>query len=150
MVGNPSIVIENIGREVFTIASDGKPVRQPDAGNGTILYEGPAGIASVGTCPEFGYRFRAFPFAERMPGFVNVRAYERGALGAVAAVRRLWTGAHPVLGMHDWLATHVRMTFSCPVALQIGGDAHGWRRTVEFRAADRCVEMLDWRRLLCL
>ncbi len=37
-------------------------------GRGTVLYDAPAGIASVGTCPEFGYRFKAFPFAERMPG----------------------------------------------------------------------------------
>lgn len=150
VVGNPHVVIENLGDEVFAVAPDGKLQRLCDAVRGTILFSGQAGIASVGACPEFGYKFRAFPFAERLPGFMNVRAYEGGPFDALASVARLWRGAHPVPGMHDWLAHHVRMTFSCPVPLQIGGDAHGWRRTVEFRAADRCVQMLDWRRLRCL
>jgi hypothetical protein len=115
---------------------------------GTVLYDGAMGIASVGTCPEFGYRFRAFPFAERMPGFFSVRAYDRGAIGAVTTIPRLWKGTHPLRGMHDWLASHVRMTFSRPIPLQIGGDACGMRRTIEYRTADRAVRMLDWRRLL--
>lgn len=53
-------------------------------------------------------------------------------------------------GMHDWFATHVRMTFSRDVPLQIGGDACGMRRTVEYRVAERSAPMVDWRRLLCL
>jgi hypothetical protein len=53
-------------------------------------------------------------------------------------------------GMFDWLASHVRMTFSRAVPLQIGGDACGMRRTVEYRASERSVQMTDWRRLLCL
>jgi len=149
-LGNPRVVIENLGDEVFVIRDDGRPRRVVGPARGMVLYEGPAGTASVGTCPEFGYRFRAFPFAERMPGFISVRAYDRGALGAVSSIPRLWRGAHPIRGMHDWLATHVRMTFSQPVALQIGGDAHGVRRVVEFRSAARNVRMVDWRRLLCL
>jgi hypothetical protein len=148
--GNPRVVIENLGSDVFTVAGSGTPQRLPGDVRGIVLYEGPVGTASVGTCPEFGYRFRAFPFAERMPGFISVRAYNQGALGAVASIPRLWRGSHPMRGMHDWLATHVRMTFSRPVALQIGGDAHGLRRTVEYRAADRAAPMLDWCRLLCL
>jgi hypothetical protein len=115
-----------------------------------VLYDGPYGTASVGTCPEFGYRFRAFPFAERMPGFINVRIYDRGAIGAMSSIPLLWRGAHPLQGMHDWLAKHVRMTFSRAVVLQIGGDAHGERTSVEYRAADREVQMIDWRRLLVL
>jgi diacylglycerol kinase family enzyme len=138
--GNPHLLLENLGEEVFVIDRDGKPRRIEGVGRGAIL-------ASAGTCPEFGYRFKAFPFAERMPGFMSIRAYERGALGAIASIPLLWKGAHPLGGMHDWLATHVRMTFSRAVPLQIGGDAHGMRRTIEFRSADREVKMIDWRRL---
>jgi len=150
VVGNPRVVIENLGDEVFAVAPDGKLQRLSGPLRGAILFSGHAGIASVGACPEFGYGFRAFPFAERLPGFINVRAYEGGPFAALASVVPLWRGAHPVAGMHDWLARHVRMTFSCPVPLQIGGDAHGWRRVVDFRAAKKCVQMLDWRRLRCL
>jgi hypothetical protein len=149
LFGNPNVRVENLGDEVFAIGPDGRPRRLEGAGPGAVLYDAPAGIASAATCPEFGYRFRAFPFAERMPGFMSVRVYERGALGALTSVSRLWKGAHPLSGMHDWLATHVRMTFSRPVPLQIGGDAHGMHRKIELRAADRAVKMVDWRRLLC-
>ena len=148
--GNPRVIIENLGDTVYGLDPDGTPRPMPGISRGAVLYDGPVGITSVGTCPEFGYRFRAFPFAERMPGFISVRAYSRGAIGAVASIPRLWKGAHPLNGMFDWLATHVRMTFSRAVPLQIGGDACGMRRTVEYRAAERAVGMMDWRRLMCL
>lgn len=148
--GNPHLLIENLGDDVFALDPEGKPQRLEGKGRGAVLFDAPAGAAAAGTCPEFGYHFKAIPFAERMPGFISVRAYNRSALGAIASSPLLWRGAHPMGGMHDWLVTHVRMTFSRPVPLQIGGDAHGLRRTIEFRAADRDVKMVDWRRLLCL
>lgn len=148
--GNPHVVIENLGDVVYAVDAVGRPSRMPGVGRGAVLYDGPVGIASVGTCPEFGYRFRAFPFAERMPGFINVRAYARGAVAAVGSIPLLWRGQHALHGMHDWLATHVRMTFSRPVPLQIGGDACGLRRTIHYRASERAVRMVDWRRLLAV
>jgi diacylglycerol kinase family enzyme len=146
ILGNPHVIVENLGDEVYSVGPDGRPTRL-EARAGSVLYEGPAGTASVGTCPEFGYRFRAFPFAERMPGFISVRIFARNALGAVGAIPGLWRGAHPLQGMHDWLAKHVRMTFSREVPLQIGGDAHGLRRTVDYRASSRVIRMVAWRRL---
>ncbi len=147
LFGNPTVIIENLGPELYAIDDEGRPRLVEDARPGQILYEGPVGVASVSTCPEFGYRFRAFPFAERMPGYMSVRAYARGALGAVATIPLLWSGQHPLRGMHDWLATHVRMTFSRAVPLQVGGDAHGMRRTVEYRSSPRPIPMVDWRRM---
>jgi hypothetical protein len=148
--GNPHVLIENLGDEVYELTATGAPRLLEGVGRGAVLYDGPAGTAAVGTCPEFGYRFKAFPFAERMPGFINVRCYERGALGAVTSIPLLWRGAHPLRGMRDWMATHVRMTLSRPVPLQIGGDAHGLRRSIEYRVSPRGVKMVDWRRLMCL
>ncbi|HEX3769731.1 MAG TPA: diacylglycerol kinase family protein [Polyangiaceae bacterium] len=145
--GNPRVIIENLGDAIYGVDPAGHPHLLEGVGRGAVIYDGPVGTASVGTCPEFGYRFRAFPFAERMPGFMSVRAYSRGALGAVSTIPRLWSGEHPLRGMHDWLATHVRMTFSRQVPLQVGGDAHGMRRTIEYRASTRCVSMIDWRRM---
>jgi diacylglycerol kinase family enzyme len=147
LLGNPHVLIENLGDEVYAVEGEGR-LRKLDVPRGTVLFDGRAGTASVGTCPEFGYRFRAFPFAERMPGFISVRAYDRGALGAIPRIPSLWRGRVPLHGMHDWLAKHVRMTFSRSVPLQIGGDAHGVRRTVEYRAAERGARMVDWRRLM--
>jgi diacylglycerol kinase family enzyme len=147
LVGNPHLVVENLGRDVFTLDAAGRPQKLEGVGPGTVIYDAPAGIASVATCTTFGYGFKAFPFAERMPGFISVRAYDRGALGAITTIPQLWRGAHPLRGMHDWLATHVRMTFSRPLPLQIGGDACGMRQTVEYRAAKRGVRLVNWRAL---
>jgi hypothetical protein len=150
LLGNPRVLIENLGDEVFTVDAEGRPHKLEGARHGTVLYDGTFGTASVGTSPEFGYRFRAFPFAERMPGLFNARVYERSAVGAVTSIPRLWKGQHPLRGMHDWFGTHIRMTFSREVPLQIGGDASGMRRTVEYRASGRTARMVDWRRMLCL
>jgi len=147
LFGNPRVVIENLGPVVYTIDRDGRPRLAPELAPGAVLYDGPVGTASVGTCPEFGYRFKAFPFAERVPGFMSVRVYSKSALRAVASIPRLWSGAHPLDGMHDWLATGVRMTFSRPVPLQIGGDAHGMRHAVEYRTSTRGIRMVDWPRI---
>jgi diacylglycerol kinase family enzyme len=144
--GNPRVLIENVGDHIYAIDAACRPRRlSPDTCR--ILYDGEAGAASVGTCPEFGYRFHAFPFAERIPGCMSVRVYAKGAIGAALAIPSLWRGSPGLPGMHDWLATHVRMTFSRPVPLQIGGDFYGERRTVEYRVSPRVLPMVDWRRI---
>jgi diacylglycerol kinase family enzyme len=148
LYGNPHLLIENLGDAVYTVSADGKLLEVHGAKKGSVIYDGPSGAASVGTCPQFGYGFRAFPFAERLPGYMNVRVYDRTAVPAVANIPNLWKGKHPMRGMHDWFATHVRMTFSRPTPLQVGGDAHGPKRTVEYRVSERKVDLLDWRRLI--
>lgn len=146
--GLPNVIVENLGDTAYTLTADGKVLEMRGVGRGAVLYDGPAGCASVGTAPQFGYGFTAFPFAERMPGHMNVRIYDHGPIKAVANIPKLWKGAHPMHGMHDWFVTAARMTFSREVPLQVGGDALGMRRTVEYRMAPRPVDMLDWRRLL--
>lgn len=145
--GRAHLLIENMGDEVYTITADGKLLKINGVKHGSILYEGLSSIAGASTVPEFGYGFRAFPFAERLLGFMNVRVFDRSALSAMTEIPSLWRGVHPVRGMHDWFATAVRMTFSRPMALQIGGDAVGERQTVDFKIGARQVEMLDWRSL---
>jgi diacylglycerol kinase family enzyme len=148
VLGNPNVIIENLGDEVFTMTADGKLLRLHGVERGAVLYDGPAGCASVATSPEFGYRFKAFPFADRVPGMLNVRIYDRGPIKAVTTIPRLWKGEHPLRGMHDWFTTGARMTFSRQVPLQVGGDACGMRRTVEYRIVPRPVQLLDWRRMI--
>ncbi len=145
--GRPHVLIENLGDEVFTMTADRKLLKLAGVKHGDVLYEGVASVAAASTCPEFGYGFRAFPFAERLLGTINVRVYDRHALAAIASIPKLWRGEHPLRGMHDWFATHVRMTFSRPVPVQVGGDAVGMRRSIELRYGGRNVAMLDWRRM---
>ncbi len=143
--GRPHVLIENLGDEVYTVTADRKLLKLSGVGHGAVLYDGIASVAAVSTCPEFGYGFRAFPFAERFLGMVNVRVYDRSAIAAIGNIPQLWRGAHPLRGMHDWFTKAVRMTFSRPVPIEIGGDAVGMRQTVEYRYGGRDVEMLDWR-----
>jgi diacylglycerol kinase family enzyme len=146
LYGRPHVIVENLGDEVYTMTADSKLLRLAGVKHGDVLYDGMASVSAASTCPEFGYGFRAFPFAERMLGMINVRVYDRSALGAIATIPQLWRGAHPLLGMHDWFASAVRMTFSRPVPVQIGGDAVGTRQSIELRYAGD-VRMLDWRRM---
>ena len=147
LYGRPHVIIENLGTDVYTITPENKMVRLADVGRGAILYEGMASVAGAATCPNFGYGFRAYPHAERMLGFMNVRVYDQKATTAVRDIPKLWKGQHPLRGMTDWFATEVRMTFSRPMPLQIGGEAIGSRLTVEYRASERTVDALDWRML---
>ena len=147
ILGRPHVLIENMGDEVYTVDPAGRIVKMEGVGNGAVLYEGLASVAGCATVPEFGYGFRAFPFAERLIGQLNVRIYDRTALGALSDLRPLWHGTHPLRGMRDWFASAVRMTFSRPMPLQVGGDAVGERQTVDYRISERTIEILDWRTL---
>ncbi len=145
LYGRPHVIIENLGDEVYTITADRKLLKLAGVGRGAVLYDGRASVAGCSTTPELGYGFRAYPYAERLLGFMNVRVYDEQAFAAVGAIPRLWTGEHPLRGMHDWFATAVRMTFSRAVSLQIGGDAVGVRQSVEYRVHDKPIGLLDWK-----
>ncbi len=148
--GPPHVRIENLSDEVFGITASGEVLpfdMHAGSARGVILYEGPAAVAGAATCPEFGFHFRAYPHAERMLGHINVRVYKQRPLRALSHIDRLWRGDHPLEGMHDWFTTHVRMIFSRPEPLQVGGEAVGLRTDVTYRAFDRPVDVVDWRRL---
>jgi diacylglycerol kinase family enzyme len=145
LYGRPHVILENLGDEVWTITADRKLLKLSGLGRGSVLWDGPASVAGCSTCPELGYGFRAFPFAERFLGMMNVRIYDQRVLTAIRDIPPLWRGQHPLRGMHDWFSTAVRMTFSRPVPLQIGGDAVGARQSVEYRVFEKEIELLDWR-----
>ncbi len=145
--GRPHVLVENLGEDVFTMSADHTLVRLAGVGRGAVLYDGLASVTGAATCPEFGYGFRAHPHAERLLGFMSVRVYDQSTHRAILDIPKLWKGQHPLRGMTDWFATEVRMTFSRAIPLQIGGEAVGSRRTVEYKTADRVVDALDWRML---
>lgn len=148
LYGRPHVIIENLGDDVYMMKPDRQLVRLEGARRGAILFEGMASSAGAATCPEFGYGFRAYPHAERLLGFMNVRVYDLNAGSAIVDIPKLWKGVHPLRGMTDWFATEVRMTFSRPTPLQVGGEAIGSRLTVEYKNSDRVVDALDWRMLV--
>ncbi len=144
--GRPSVIVENLGDEVFKVRPDGQIVKLEGAGRGAVLFDGPIGVSGVATIPEYGYGFRAFPNAERFLGMMNVRVYDESAIRAAMVIPRLWRGDY-MPGMHDWFMSACRMTYSRPVPYQTAGDASGIRQTVEYRLSKRTVDVLHWRAL---
>jgi hypothetical protein len=122
----------------------------PGGDTGALLYRGPASVAGAATSPEWGFGFKAFPFAQAMPHRLSVRVYGAGVLEATRNMFKLWRGEHPLPKMHDFLVERVRMDFDRDVPFQIAGDVIGMRRSVEFELAEESVQLVDWHRLSSL
>jgi len=137
----------NTGEDAFTIDETGRPAPLPGGESGRLLYRGPAGVCGAATSPEWGFGFKAYPFAKAMPRRMSVRVYAAGAVEAIAHTRDLWRGVHPIPKMHTWQLTQCKMVFSRPMPFQIGGDRHGHVTEVEYRIADETVNVLDWPRI---
>ena len=145
--GQARVKLTNLADEAYTVDELGRPFRLTGSstGRGAVLFDGTVSVASASITPEFGFGFRAFPFARAKPGFMNVRIYERPMLEATRNIVGIWRGAHPMPGMNDFFLTHAEMTFSRPMPFQIGGDGLGVRERIEFRVAPETVEVVDWK-----
>lgn len=142
-----NVVLTNLGEDALTVDAHGRVVPLPGGERGRVLYRGPANVAAAATTTEWGFGFRAFPFAHAAPGRVSARVYGGTVFQATRNMFRLWRGEHPMPHMHDFLLTHGRMEFDRPVPFQVGGDLVGARVQFEFRVADAGVDVVDWHRV---
>ena len=141
------VKVYNLGSPALFMDPEGQVRPVPGGESGALLYEGPVGICGAATTPEFGFRFKAFPFAQTVPHRLNVRVYGARALEATRNIFKLWRGAHPLPKMHDFFVERLRMDFNREVPYQMGGDIMGVRRSLEFNLADESVRLVDWRKL---
>jgi Diacylglycerol kinase catalytic domain len=139
------VELVNTGEDAMTVDDRGRPVPLASGRRGAVLYRGPASVCAAATSAEWGFGFRAFPFAGIVPRRFCMRVYAGSALEATVRMRQLWRGAHPVDKMHSWLLTRCKATFSRPVPFQIGGDRMGARSEVEYVLAPEQIDVLDWR-----
>lgn len=139
--GQATVTLENRGPEAFGMNESGEILRLEEK----ILHKGPVSVGAASSTPEWGFNFRAFPFARAKPGFINVRVYDRPVLEAVMNMKTLWNGVKPLRGMHDFFVTHVAMQFSRPMPFQIGGDGVGMREEIIYKAAKETVPLVDWK-----
>jgi hypothetical protein len=147
--GQPEVRITNLGSDAMTVSKDKLPVSlrssaEGGAPAGTVLYEGPSGVCGIGTSPQWGYGFVAFPFAGLVEGRFNLRNYGGGPIEALLHSPWLWAGSHPVTKMDCWLLDKVRLEFSRKVPFQLGGDLLGDRDTVDYSIADEYVHLVHW------
>jgi hypothetical protein len=149
VLGQSGVEVElwNTGEDAIGIDDRGRPFPLPGGEHGALLYRGPTSVCAAGTTPEWGFGFRAFPFAGVVPRRFCMRAYAAGAIEATLRAGRLWRGEHPMPKMHTWMLTRCRAVFSREVPFQIGGDRLGMRADVEYRLAEESIDLLDWRAL---
>lgn len=140
------VEIINLGEPALTVDEHGRPTACPGGEAGGLLYRGPTSVCAVGTTEEWGFGFRAFPFARIVDGRMNVRNYGATAAEAVMRIPSLWRGAHPTPKMDSWLVTRCLMRYSEPLPFQLGGDLLGYRDEVEYRVAEEKVHLVDFQR----
>ncbi|WP_309895560.1 diacylglycerol kinase family protein [Archangium sp.] len=145
--GSPRVKVYNLGAPALTVDPGGSLMPLPNGGTGALLYEGPAGVAGAATTTEWGFGFKAFPFAHAVPHRLSVRVYGAGAMEATCNMFKLWRGHHPMPKMHDFFVERLRMEFDREVPFQMGGDLMGMRRSLEFDLAEESVQLVDWRQL---
>ncbi|WP_225412536.1 diacylglycerol/lipid kinase family protein [Stigmatella hybrida] len=145
--GNPQVSLYNLGEPALTVDAQGAIRPLPGGETGALLYRGPAGVAGAATTPEWGFGFKAFPFAQALPHRLSVRVYSGSVLEATRNMFKLWRGAHPMPRMHDFFVQRVRMEFDRDVPFQVAGDVIGLRRSVEFELAEQSVQLIDWHQL---
>ncbi|MFL5319533.1 MAG: diacylglycerol/lipid kinase family protein, partial [Myxococcaceae bacterium] len=144
--GPAHVKVTNLGGAAQTLDARGNVVNLEGGETGAVLFEGLAGVAGAATIPEWGYKFRAFPNAEKVPGRLSVRVYSARALEATRHMFKLW-GGKDVPNMHDFFVDHVRMEFDRKVPLQFAGDVDGEHEVLEFELAKQRVDVIDWRAL---
>lgn len=145
------VEIVNNGATALGVDARGQAFELPFTASGeehATLYRGPVSVCSVGTSPEWGFGFRAFPFAGLVRGRFNLRMYVGGTTEALGCVPQLWVGKHPLDKMLTWLLTRCEARFSRHVPFQIGGDLLGHFDRIQYDLSDDTVDVLDWRALM--
>jgi len=143
----PNVRVTNLGQRAYAFDPQGNVVEVPNSGPGTLLYDGPYGVAGAGTTMELGFGFKALHFARTKPGYMHARIYAATAAQATLRIPDLWRGVHPIPHSHDFLVTHCRMEFDKEVPVEVGGDVIGLRRQVEYKISPHVVPVLDWSKL---
>jgi diacylglycerol kinase family enzyme len=113
--------------------------------HGELLYAGPCMMAAGSTAPYYGFKLRAFPFAGRRRGTMQVRVTTRIPVPyMILNARKIFSGEFSHPGLLDFEADRVEMSFDRPVPYQVGGDAEGYREKLTLGIAPRSVELLDY------
>jgi diacylglycerol kinase family enzyme len=91
----------------------------------SLMYEGYAQFCSFGTCPYFGYRLKALPFAALQNDSMHIRIADVSPIIPALHLKSLWQGTFNHDRVHDFLAKDFRVELSDQAAIQMGGDIVG-------------------------
>lgn len=136
--------VVNVGRPAWRLGPRGERIGRA-IGHGELLYAGPCMLAAASTVPYYGLGLRAFPFAGKSQGVMQLRLATRIDVCTLALnLPRIWTGDFAHESLLDFHADRVAVRFERPMPLQIGGDAEGWRDELTFGMAASPVEIVDF------
>lgn len=110
---------------------------------GTVLYQGKVNVIGVGSVPYYGYRLKAFPFADSKEGLMQLRIVKAGVLKLIAHAKTIWQGRFRSPDFLDFMVQKVELAFSEPMPLQIGGDAEGYVQKIRYAVAPYQVNVID-------
>ena len=131
--------ITNLGNDAAVLYG-GEPVKW--YGPGEVLHEGPSNITLFGTLPYYGYNMTVLPYAMERPGYFHLRVVRMSMLKILANLRSIWKGTKISSDLLDWHASHVRLEFNHTVPYQFGGDAAGYRESIELKTSPVEVSLL--------
>ena len=113
---------------------------------GTVLFEGKAPMATLGSIPFFGFDFKMFPFAQRKKGYVQLRVGDAPLLTVLANLfPKVWKGTFRHKDLCDVLVKDVVIEGEREMAYQVGGDAAGMRSKVSFTVAEGDWEITSFK-----
>jgi hypothetical protein len=112
---------------------------------GSVLYEGPATLVSVGSIPCFGYGFQMFPFLKnRMDPKLQLRVCTAGVWPILSNLYpSLWKGTYRGDNVFDFLVDQVTIESEESLPCQVAGDARGYRKEMSFTLAENCVQAIE-------
>jgi len=136
--------IVNTGRPAWRLDGSGERIGRP-IGHGELLHAGPCMLAAASTVPYYGLGLRAFPFAQRSEGMMQLRVASRIDVSTLLLnLPRIWSGEFAHEGLLDFHVDRVSLRFDRRMPLQVGGDAEGWREEVTFGMAANPVQIVDF------
>ena len=141
----PNIKVITRDRALQLIEDEYGQIQEIPIAPGSVLYQGPAPVCSVGAIPYYGYGFPMFPFADRKPGYVQLRVSAVPVLELLTNLfPSIWKGSFRHEKLYDWLVKDVEVISESPLPYQVGGDAWGEKSHLRFKAAAEAWQMVDF------
>ena len=140
----PEIEVVNTGEIAYRIdQKTGRVDEDQPILTGETMFRGRAALCSSSTIPYFGFKMRAFPYVDRIPGRFQLRCSTASATKTLMNLPAVFRGEYRSPRLHDFLCAAVSVRMERPVAVQIGGDlADGLRDELALGLADESVRLL--------
>lgn len=144
--GPPVVTVRTVGKAYYRDPLDAD--RMKEIPEGSVLYRGPAGMVSASTVPFYGFNFRMFPFAQDLPGLMQLRVVTLSPWKILSNLPAIWKGEFRDADVLDFHVEHVVVEGDSPLPYQVGGDAWGHRERLEFKISPRKLNLVSPRKAL--